>query len=86
MPANAVRSSDKLQVVLHVRRVLKRSEENLVEHIYLPGVKMSLQEDSLFERGIVGIWVEQNSPTSARHGDGLGYIKIWATPPKWLVF
>ena len=27
-----------------------------------------------------------NSPTSARHGDGLGYIRIWATPPKWLVF
>jgi len=59
MPANAVKRSNKLQVVLHVRRVLKRSEENLVEHICLPGVKMSLQGDSLFERGIVEIWVEQ---------------------------
>ena len=27
-----------------------------------------------------------NNPTSARHGDGLGYIRIWATPPKRLVF
>ena len=27
-----------------------------------------------------------NSPTSARRGDGLGYIRIWATPPKRLVF
>ena len=27
-----------------------------------------------------------NSPTSARRGDGLGYIRISATPPKRLVF
>ena len=27
-----------------------------------------------------------NSPTSARRGDGLGHIRIWATPPKRLVF
>ena len=27
-----------------------------------------------------------NSPTSARRGDGLGYIRIWATPPNRLVF
>ena len=27
-----------------------------------------------------------NSPTSARHGDGLVYITIWATPPRRLVF
>ena len=27
-----------------------------------------------------------NSPTSARRGDGLENIKIWATPPKKLVF
>ena len=26
-----------------------------------------------------------NSPTSVRHENGLGYIKIWATPPR-LVF
>jgi len=37
----------------------------LIEHMYfkcedgLPGVKMSSQGDSLFERGIVGILVEQ---------------------------
>ena len=33
MPANAVKRSKKLQVMLHVRRVLKCSEENLVEHM-----------------------------------------------------
>ena len=27
-----------------------------------------------------------NSSTSARRGDGLGNIRIWATPPKRLVF
>ena len=27
-----------------------------------------------------------NSLTSARRGDGLGYIRIWAAPPKRLVF
>ena len=27
-----------------------------------------------------------NSPISARHGDSLGYIRIWATPPRRLVF
>jgi len=44
----------------------------------LPGVKMSLQGDSLFERGIVGN-MRINSPTSARHGDGFGFIRIWPT-------
>jgi len=27
-----------------------------------------------------------NSPTSARRGDSHGYIRIWATPPRRLVF
>ena len=27
-----------------------------------------------------------NSPTSARRGDGLGFIRIWATPSNRLVF
>ena len=27
-----------------------------------------------------------DSLTSARHGDGLGYIRIWATPPRRLIF
>jgi len=27
-----------------------------------------------------------NSSTSARHGNGLGFIRIWATPPNGLVF
>ena len=27
-----------------------------------------------------------NSPTSVKRGDGLRYIRIWATPPKRLVF
>ena len=52
--------------------MLKRSEENLVEHIYLPGVKMSLQGDSLSERGIVGIWVEQIVPHRLDMGMVLG--------------
>ena len=33
MLANAMKRSNKLQIMLHVRRVLKRSEENLVEHM-----------------------------------------------------
>ena len=33
MPANIVKRSNKLQVMFHVKRVLKRSEENLVEHM-----------------------------------------------------
>ena len=53
MPANAMKRSNKLQVVLHVRRVLKRNEENLVEHM------SSRCEDELtgrlLEREIVGI-------------------------------
>ena len=34
MPTNAVKRSNKLQVVLHVKRVLKCSEENLEEHVF----------------------------------------------------
>jgi len=38
----------------------------------------------------IGTWCwdlgQTNSPTSARRGDGFGYIRIWATPPKRLVF
>jgi len=47
----------------------------------LPGMKMSLQGDSLFEKKIVENWVEQIVPhqldmgISVRHGDGLGFIK-----------
>ena len=40
--------------MLHVRRVLKRSKENL-DRSCLSSVKMSLQRDSVIERGIVGI-------------------------------
>ena len=85
MPANAAKRSNKLQVVLHIRRVLKRNEENLVEH-------MSFRcEDELTGRLFVrdgDCWDlgRTNSPTSARHGDGIGYIRIWATPPRKLVF
>ena len=75
--------SNKLQVVLHVRRVLKRSDENLVEHM------SSMCEDeltgTLCSRGNCWDLSRTNSPTSARHGDGLGYIRIWATPPRKLV-
>jgi len=52
----------------------------------LPDVKMSLLRDSLFERGIVGILCEQIVPHRLDMGNGLGYIKIWATPPSRLVF
>jgi len=61
VPANAIKRSNKLQVVLHVRRVLKRSEENLVEHMS-SRCEDELTGDSLFERGIVGICVEQIVP------------------------
>ena len=40
----------------------------------------------LFVRGeIVGIYANK-CPTSARHGDGLEYIRIWATSPRRLIF
>ena len=29
---------------------------------------------------------QTNSPTSARRRDGLGFVRIWATPPNRLVF
>ena len=29
---------------------------------------------------------QTKSPTLARHGDGLKFIRIWATPPNRLVF
>jgi len=29
---------------------------------------------------------QTNSPTLARHEDGLAYIRIWVTPPRRLVF
>ena len=75
MPANAVKRSNKLQVVLHVSRVLKRIEENLVEHM------CSKCEDELTGRlfireGDCQDLGRTNSPTSARHGDGLGFIRI----------
>ena len=31
-------------------------------------------------------FVQINSPTLARQRDGLGYIRIWVTPPRRLVF
>jgi len=37
------------------------------------------------ERKLLG-FMRPNSPTSARHGDGLGYIRIWVTPSRRLVF
>ena len=50
----------------------------------LPGVKMSLRGDSLFEGGCWNLR-SNKCPTLARHRDGLGFIRIWATPKK-LVF
>ena len=41
----------------------------------LLGVKINLHGDFLFEGGLLS-WVQTNSPTSARHGNDLGYIKI----------
>ena len=63
----------------------QRSEENIDGAYGLPGVKMSLQHHSLFEGGLLE-FMRTDSPTSARHGDGLGYTRIWASPPKRLVF
>ena len=61
-------------MVLHIRRAAtSRSEElNLAGRLFV-------------REGIIG-FVRTNSHTSARHGDGLGYIRIWATLPKRLVF
>ena len=61
MHADAVKKSNKLQVVLHVRHVLKRSEENLVEHV------SSRCEDELTwtlcsKGGLLEFWVEQIVP------------------------
>ena len=61
--------------MLHVRLVLKRSEENLVAHM------SSRCEDEFAWRLFIregDCWdlSRTNSLISARHGDGLGYIKI----------
>ena len=69
-----MKRSNKLQVVLHVRRVLKRSEE------------CPLQGDSFIREGDCWDLGRTNSPTSARHRDGVGFIRICATLPKRLVF
>ena len=67
----------------------QHSKKDLDEAYGLPcakSVKMSLQGDSLFEWVLLG-FVQTNSLASAKHGDGLvGYIRIWATPLKELVF
>jgi len=41
---------------------------------------------SILVKEDVRIYVEQNSPTSAKQGDGLGYITICVTLPRRLVF
>jgi len=50
VPANAVKRSNKLQVVLYVRRVLKHSEENLVEHMS-SSCGDELYRETLYSRG-----------------------------------
>ena len=83
MAVNAVKKSNSLQFVLQVRRVTSNAVKKiLVEHMSsrcidgISGVKMSLQGDSLFERGIGENLGRTNSPTSVRHGNGLGFIRI----------
>ena len=49
--------SNKLLVVLHVRRVLNHSEENLIEHVFQ--CEDELIGRLLVREGIVRIWVEQ---------------------------
>ena len=75
MLANTVKMNNKLQVVLHVRRVLKHSEENLVEHMssrceYELTGRLFVREGDYWDLD------QANSPTSARHRDGLRYIRI----------
>jgi len=81
--SNKRSEEERLQVMLHVRRAITNAVKRIsMEHMSsicdddLPGVKMSLQGDSLFERGIVENLGRTNSPTSARHGDGLKFIRI----------
>ena len=72
-------------MVLHVRRVQQHNKEDLDEAYDLPGVKIELT-GRLFVRGGLLSCARTNSPTTARHEDGLHYIKIWVTPPRRLVF
>ena len=73
--------------MLHLRCVPQHSKEDLDEANNLLGVKIKLivEAQTLYSRGIVEI-MRTNSPTSARHGDDLGYIRIWATPSRMLAF
>ena len=69
--------------MLHIRRVLKRSEENL-NRACLSG------EDELigrlfFERGLFGFRFEQIVPHRLDMGMNLGYIRISATLPSGMV-
>ena len=49
------------------------------------GTQCSASPDSLFEEELLR-FVQTNSLTLVRQGDGLGHIRIWVTPPKRLVF
>jgi len=51
----------------------------------LLGVKMVLHGLFVRERDCWDLG-RTNSPTSARHRDGLGFIRIWTAPPRRLVF
>ena len=57
-------------------------ESNLDEHIS-SGCEDELTGRLFVRGGLLG-FVRTNNPTSARHGDDLGYIR--ATPPRRLVF
>ena len=85
MSANIVKNNS-LQVVLHVRR----ATSNTVKKISMEHMSFR-REDELTRRlftqwEIVGNLGRINSPTSARHRNGLEFIRIWATPPNRLIF
>ena len=50
-----------------------------------PSPRLADVGDSLFEGDCWNLG-RTNSPTSARRGDGLGFTRIWATPPNRLFF
>ena len=66
-----MKRSNKLQVVLHVRRLLKHSEENRVEYMSFR-CENELTGRLFIREGDCWDLDRTNSATTARHGDGLG--------------
>ena len=85
----ALKRSDMLQFVLHVKHVHPPRCEELWSwwSIWFSRCEERwVYRETLCSSGNCWAGCRANGPTSARHGNSLGYIRIWATPSRRLVF